>query len=185
MAGCQTSNKAWTARNRVLLCFLAVSTTECSSRNASVPKSERNVHEFFNLIFSLRIPRSLALLSDGIIGSSRNLKIWTWHFINPPFQCVKILAQFTDIPYEQAVQALCPWGFVYNVGRWVFLLWIASRNRPAICSDHFWLESNSKRYCSSLNKCARHTWWFRKWSAKYALCRSVTAVTRSKLSLNR
>ena len=39
------------------------------------PKSERNVHEFFNLIFSLRMPRSLALLSDGIIGSSRKLKM--------------------------------------------------------------------------------------------------------------
>ena len=53
------------------MCFFAVSTTECSSRNASAPKSERNVHEFFNLIFNLRIPRSLALLSDGTIGSSR------------------------------------------------------------------------------------------------------------------
>ena len=53
------------------MCFFAVSTTECSPRNASAPKPERNVHEFFNLIFNLRIPRSLALLSDGTSGSSR------------------------------------------------------------------------------------------------------------------
>lgn len=50
------------------MCFLAVSTIECNSRNASAPKSERNVQEFFNLIFNLRIPRSLPLLLDGIVA---------------------------------------------------------------------------------------------------------------------
>ena len=42
-------------------------------KKASAPKSERNVQEFFSLIFSLRIPRSLPLLSEGIIGFSRKL----------------------------------------------------------------------------------------------------------------
>ena len=65
------------------MCFLAVSTIECNSRNVSAPESERNVQEFFSLIFSLRIPHSLPLLSDGIIGSSRKLKMQSRHLINP------------------------------------------------------------------------------------------------------
>lgn len=65
------SNKARMASNGVLLCFFAVSTIECISRKASPPSSERNVHEFYSLILSFLIPRSLALLSDGIAGFER------------------------------------------------------------------------------------------------------------------
>ena len=71
----QTLNKAWIALYGVLSCFLAVSTIEWSSRKASAPKSERKAQEFFSLIFSLRIPLSLPLLSNGIIGFSRKLKM--------------------------------------------------------------------------------------------------------------
>ena len=75
MTSFQTSNKALIALNGTWLCFLAVSAIECNSRIASAPKSKRNVQEFFNIIFNLRIPRSLPLLSDGIIGASRKLKM--------------------------------------------------------------------------------------------------------------
>jgi hypothetical protein len=42
---------------------------------ASAPNSDRNVPEFFNLILSFLIPRSEALLSEGIAGSCKKLKI--------------------------------------------------------------------------------------------------------------
>ena len=45
------------------------------SKKASAPKSERNVPEFFSLTLSFLIPLSLALLSEGINGSSKKLKM--------------------------------------------------------------------------------------------------------------
>jgi hypothetical protein len=57
------------------LCFLQVSTIDNKERNASAPSSERKVPEFFILILTFLIPLSLALLSDGIWGFSRKLKM--------------------------------------------------------------------------------------------------------------
>lgn len=68
-------NSARIASNGVCLCFFAVSIMECRSKKASAPKSDLKVPEFFNLIFNFLMPRSLALLSEGIKGSSRKLKM--------------------------------------------------------------------------------------------------------------
>ena len=68
-------NSARIASNGVCLCSFAVSMMECRSKKASAPNSDRKVPEFFNFIFNFLMPRSLALLSEGIRGSSRKLKI--------------------------------------------------------------------------------------------------------------
>ena len=69
------SNSARIALYAVWPFFFAVSTTECKSRKASAPLSERNVPEFFILILTFLIPLSLALLSGGMAGFSRKLKM--------------------------------------------------------------------------------------------------------------
>ena len=69
------SNSARIALYAVWPFFFAVSTTECKSRKASAPKSDLKTPEFFSFIFSFLMPRSLALLSGGIKGSSKKVKM--------------------------------------------------------------------------------------------------------------
>ena len=68
-------NRARIAAYGELLCFFEVSTMESRSRKASAPLSERKVPEFFILILTFLMPLSLALLSGGIAGVSRKLKM--------------------------------------------------------------------------------------------------------------
>ena len=48
---------------------------ECMAKKASAPASDLNVPEIFCLTFSFLMPLSLELLSEGISGSSKKLKI--------------------------------------------------------------------------------------------------------------
>ena len=180
----QTLNKTWIALYGVLSCFFAVSTIEWSSRKASAPKSERNVHEFFSLIFSLRIPRSLPLLSEGIIGFSRKLKMKSLHLTKPFLNVMNFLPSPSIFCLSRLSKRWVHDTLSITSFGLVFRSWMASRNRLVTFPDHSCSVFNSERYCSSRSKWARHTWWLRKWSAKYALWRSVTAVIRSKLSPN-
>ena len=68
-------NRARIASNAVWPCFFVVSTIECKAKKASAPKSDLKVPEFFSFIFSFLMPRSLALLSEGIKGSSKKVKM--------------------------------------------------------------------------------------------------------------
>ena len=68
-------NRARIASNAVWPCFFVVSTIECIAKKASAPKSDLKVPEFFSFIFSFLMPRSLALLSEGIKGSSKKVKM--------------------------------------------------------------------------------------------------------------
>lgn len=55
--------------------FHAVSAMECRAWNASASESERKYPDIFCLTLSFRIPRSEPLLSDGMAGFSRKLKM--------------------------------------------------------------------------------------------------------------
>lgn len=55
--------------------FHAVSAMEWRAWKASAPVSERKQPDIFCLTLSFRIPRSEPLLSDGIAGFSRKLKM--------------------------------------------------------------------------------------------------------------
>ena len=57
------------------LFFHAVSAMECNAKKASAPASDRNVPDIFCLTLSFRMPLSLALLSGGMSGFSRKLKM--------------------------------------------------------------------------------------------------------------
>lgn len=48
---------------------------ECIAKKASAPLSDLNVPEIFCFILSFRMPLSLALLSDGILGFSKKLNM--------------------------------------------------------------------------------------------------------------
>jgi hypothetical protein len=57
------------------LFFHAVSAMECMAKKASAPESDLKVPDIFCLTFSFLTPLSLLLLSEGIIGSSKKLKM--------------------------------------------------------------------------------------------------------------
>ena len=57
------------------LFFHAESAMECIAKKASAPLSDLNVPEIFCFILSFRMPLSLALLSDGILGFSKKLNM--------------------------------------------------------------------------------------------------------------
>ncbi len=63
------------ARSCDCLFFHAVSAIECMAKKASAPLSALNVPDIFCFILSFRIPLSLALLSGGIMGFSKKLKM--------------------------------------------------------------------------------------------------------------
>ena len=57
------------------LFFHAVSAMESIAKNASAPISDLKVPDIFCLTFSFLTPLSLLLLSEGIIGSLKKLKM--------------------------------------------------------------------------------------------------------------
>ena len=156
--------------------FQAVSVIECMAWKASAPVSDLNVPDIFCLIFSFWIPLSEALLSGGIAGSSRKLKILSRRFRIPLFNSLNSFLRLSRLCVRSlsslSSQPLIGMDFVGFSLR----SWIASLSNSCNYFDQLCSVSRSFRYSRFLNKWARHIWLSRKFMAKYALCRSVTAT---------
>ena len=68
-----------------MLFFRVVSQTDRSAKYVSAPALDQNPPLIFCFILTFLKARWLALLSDGISGSARNLKMKSGHMHNPVF----------------------------------------------------------------------------------------------------